>query len=101
MLAKQAIRLIVFGEAAMHPASGEFALRAEFKAAMPRFLRGAAAAVIAIGLCAGLSACAEDSRYPSLSKIDDVGNVLTPEEQQKTVDELKKQHDAGAAKAAK
>jgi hypothetical protein len=75
----------------MHRACGEFALRAEFKAEKPRVLRAAAAGLIAIGLCAGLTACAEDPKYPSLTKIDDVGTVLTPEERQKTVEDLKAQ----------
>jgi hypothetical protein len=88
-------------EAAMHRACEKFTLRAGFRAEKLRFLRAAAASVIAIALCAGLSACAEDTRYPSLSKIDDVGTVLTPEERQKAVEDLKKQEKAHAAAADK
>ena len=46
---------------------------------------------IAIALCAGLTACAEDRNYPSLSKISDLGSILTPQERQKAVEELQKQ----------
>ncbi len=46
---------------------------------------------IAIALCAGLAACAEGRNYPSLSKITDMGNILTPQQQQKAVQELQKQ----------
>jgi hypothetical protein len=85
----------------MHRACGEFALRAEFEAERPRRLRRAAAGFMAIGLCAGLAACAEDLNYPSLGKIDDVGTVLTPEQRQKAVDDLQKQDQARSAGAVK
>jgi hypothetical protein len=85
----------------MHRACGEFALRAEFRAGKPRVVRGAAAVFIAIGFCAGLAACADVGDYPSLSKIDDVGTVLTPEERQKAVEDLQKQDKARAADAVK
>ena len=45
---------------------------------------------IAIVLCAGLAACADDRNYPSLSKITDLGSILTPQEQRKAVEELQK-----------
>ena len=38
-----------------------------------------------------LTACAEDPKYPSLSKISDLGTILTPEERQKAVEDLQKQ----------
>ncbi len=73
----------------MRRACGEFALRAEFGAGRPRRLGRAAAALIAAGLCAGLASCADDGAYPSLAKIEDVGTVLTPEERQKAVEDLR------------
>ena len=56
--------------------------------AKPRSL--AAAALASLALCGGLSACAEDPNYPSLSKVSDLGSILTPQEQQKFVSELQK-----------
>lgn len=50
-----------------------------------------AANFMAITLCAGLVACAEDRNYPSLSKISDLGSILTPQDRQKAVEELQKQ----------
>jgi len=55
--------------------------------AKPRSMAGAAAA---LALCGGLSACAEDRNYPSLSKVSDLGSILTPQEQQKFVSELQR-----------
>lgn len=49
---------------------------------------------LAITLCAGLAACAEDRNFPSLSKISDLGSILTPQERQKAVEELQKQDQA-------
>ncbi|HWJ17399.1 MAG TPA: hypothetical protein VNR65_01605 [Geobacterales bacterium] len=53
---------------------------------------GASLAVAA--MCAGLTACAEDPKYPSLSKIDDLGTILTPEERQKAVQDLQRQEQS-------
>ena len=53
-----------------------------------------AAKGLAITLCIGLAACAEDRNYPSLSKISDLGSILTPLERQKAVEELQKQDQA-------
>ena len=58
--------------------------------AKPRSMAGAAAALAALALCGGLSACAEDRNYPSLSKVSDLGSILTQQEQQKFVSELQK-----------
>jgi hypothetical protein len=85
----------------MHRACGEFALRAEYKADAPRRLWRAAAGFIAIGICAGLAACADDGNYPSLAKIVDVGTVLTPQERQKAMEDLQKQNQAHGADAVK
>jgi uncharacterized membrane protein YgcG len=57
--------------------------------AKPRSLTGAAA-LASLALCGGLSACAEDRNYPSLSKVSDLGSILTQQEQQKFVSELQK-----------
>lgn len=64
--------------------------------------KGRAGHFISIGLCAGLASCADDSSYPSVAKIADVGTVLTPEERQKVLDNLQKQNRArvGLAEAS-
>ncbi len=85
----------------MHRAFKKFALRAKLKAESPRRFAPAVASVLALALCAGLTACAEDTSYPSLSKISDLGTILTPEERQKAVQDLQKQdqtHNSDAAK---
>jgi hypothetical protein len=87
--------------AAMHRARGEFVLRAEFKGGRTRRLGSVAAGFIAIGLCAGLSACADDANYPSLAKIADVGAVMTPEERQKAMEDLQKQSKASRSEPVK
>lgn len=84
----------------MHRACYKFVLRAGFdteKLKIGSF--GASLAVAAI--CAGLTACAEDPKYPSLSKISDLGSILTPEERQKAVDDLRKQDQAHSADVVK
>jgi hypothetical protein len=45
-----------------------------------------------LSVCAGLPGCADspNSAYPSLSKITDLGNILTPDEQKKAVQDLQK-----------
>jgi len=45
---------------------------------------------LAITLCLGLAACAEDQHYPSLSKLSDFGSILTLQERQKAVEDLQK-----------
>ncbi len=49
-----------------------------------------AAICIALPLCAGLPACTSDPSWPTLGKVSDLGNVMTPEERQKAVQELQK-----------
>lgn len=56
---------------------------------------------MAVAVCVGLSACAEDPKYPSLAKISDLGSILTPEERQKAVEDLRKQDQAHSADAVK
>ncbi len=68
----------------------KFALRAEFKSSMARAARFGASVFVAIGLCTGVTACADDGGYPNLARISDVGTVLTPEERQKAVEDLQK-----------
>ena len=53
--------------------------------------------------CAALSGCADDpnSTYPSLSKITGLGDILTPEERQKAVQDLEKQQQGHVQAAAK
>jgi hypothetical protein len=53
-----------------------------------------AAKGLAIALCIGLAACAEDRNYPSLTQISGLGSVMTPLERQKAVEELQKQDQA-------
>ncbi|MGO9546550.1 MAG: hypothetical protein ACLPPF_17360 [Rhodomicrobium sp.] len=67
-----------------------------------RFRQMAAAGAV-LALCAGLQACASDPSWPSISKVTDVGNVMTAEERQKAVQDLQKSdssHDGDAAAAA-
>ncbi|HZV22082.1 MAG TPA: hypothetical protein VE986_11120 [Hyphomicrobiales bacterium] len=71
-------------------------------AALPALqARRAGGALLAIALCALISACAENPSYPSLSKITDLGNVLSPEERQKTMQDLQKQEQTHGTEAAK
>jgi uncharacterized membrane protein YgcG len=79
----------------MHRACYKFVLRAGFNTEKLTIASlGASLAMAA--MCAGLTACAEDPRYPSLSKISDLGTILTPEERQKAVEDLQKQEQAHA-----
>jgi hypothetical protein len=80
----------------MHRACGEFASRAEYRSQTPHRLQQAAAAIIALGLCAGLTSCTDDGAYPNLAKIEDIGRVMTPEERQKAVANLQRQKPARA-----
>ena len=50
----------------------------------------AAAAAFALALCAGLGGCASSQEWPSVAKISDVGNVMTPEQRQKAVQDMQK-----------
>ncbi len=87
----------------MHRTFCKFALRAGLNAGKRQGVVRAAAGLFAIALCAGLAACAEDGNYPSVAKIADIGQVLTPEERQKAVEDLQKQdqaHTSGATKTA-
>ena len=87
----------------MHRTCCKFALRAGLGSKKRRVVGRAAASLLAIALCAGLSACAGSENYPSLAKIADIGQIMTPEERQKTVDDLQKQdqtHSSDAAKTA-
>lgn len=64
-----------------------------------RWMAGAAFVIV----CATLSGCADSpsSTYPSLSKITGLGNILTPEERQKAVQDLEKQEQSHGQTAAK
>lgn len=48
-----------------------------------------------------LSSCAEDPKYPSLSKISDLENILSPEDRQKTLQDLQKQEQTHSTDAIK
>jgi hypothetical protein len=50
----------------------------------------AAKAVLAPALCTGLGACAWDSSWPTLGKVSDVENAMTPGQRQKAIEELQK-----------
>ncbi len=54
-----------------------------------------------IALCGGLLACAEDRNFPSLSKIADFGTVLTPEQRDKTIQDLQRQGQSNTSAAPK
>ncbi len=85
----------------MHRAYSKFALRAGFDSTRRRVVERAAASLLAIALCAGLSACAGSENYPSVSKISDIGQIMTSEERQKAVDDLQKQDQTHSSEAAK
>jgi hypothetical protein len=53
-----------------------------------------AAAAIALSLAAGLPACSSDPGWPALGKVSDLGNILTPEERQKAVQDMQKTDQA-------
>ncbi len=55
-----------------------------------RRMTGAAAAVLALALCTGLGACSSDPSWPTLGKVSDLTNVMTPEERQKALQDLQK-----------
>jgi len=84
----------------MHRAYYKFVLRAGFDIEK-RKVASLGASLMAVAICAGLSACADDPRYPSLAKISDLGSILTPEERQKAVEDLRKQDQAHSADAVK
>ncbi len=64
------------------------ALRSAFNRRVGRGVRLIAAAGLAFALCGGLQGCASDPAWPSLAKITDLGNIMTPEERQKAVQDL-------------
>ena len=72
---------------AYHPRG---ALRTLGVRATARRMTGLAAAVLALAFCAGLGACASDPDWPTLGKISDLSNVMTPEQRQKALQDLQK-----------
>jgi hypothetical protein len=56
-----------------------------------------AAAAIALSLAAGLPGCSSDPGWPALGKVSDLGNILTPEERQKAVQDMQKTDQANPA----
>jgi len=76
----------------MHRAFCKFVLRVAF--CIEKWKVASLAILAAVAICAGLAACAEDSKYPSLAKITDLGDILTPEERKKAVEDLQKQDQA-------
>jgi hypothetical protein len=85
----------------MHRTYCKFALRAGLGSTKQRVVGRAAASLLCIALCAALSACAGNENYPSLAKIADIGQIMTPEERQKAVDDLQKQDQTHSSEAAK
>jgi hypothetical protein len=73
---------------ACHPLGVLRALRVQNTAR--RTAARAAAAAFALALCAGLGGCASSQDWPSVAKISDVGNVMTPEQRQKALDDMQK-----------
>jgi hypothetical protein len=57
---------------------------------MRRTAGPAAGAAFALALCAGLGGCASGPEWPSVAKISDVGNVMTPEQRQKALEDMQK-----------
>jgi hypothetical protein len=82
---------------ACHPLGALRALRVPNTAR--RAAGPAAAAAFALALCAGLGGCASGQEWPSVAKISDVGNVMTPEQRQKAVQDMQK-GDQGQSSAA-
>ena len=52
--------------------------------------RKTGAAILALAICAGLGACASDPGWPTMGKISDMSNVMTPEQRQKALQDLQK-----------
>jgi hypothetical protein len=77
----------------MHRAYCKFVLRAGFVVEKLK-IASLGAGIIAAAMWTGLTACADDPKYPSLAKISDLGSILTPEERQKAVEDLQKQDQA-------
>jgi hypothetical protein len=84
----------------MHRAYCKFALRVGIVAEKLKIV-SLGMGIITAAMCAGLTACAEDPKYPSLSKISDLGSILTPEERQKAVEDLQRQDQAHGGDAVK
>jgi len=59
-----------------------------------------AAAALALLLAAGLPACSSDPAWPTIGKVSDLGNVLTPEERQKAVQDMQKAGEVQGSNAA-
>jgi len=67
-----------------------FARRPVYRSTATRRVAQIAAAAVAFALCAGLQACTSDPTWPSMAKVSDLTNILTPEERQKAVQDLQK-----------
>ena len=80
----------------MHRASYKFVSRVAFGEDNQQAARFSAR-LMAVAMCAGLAACADDPKYPSVATISDIGTVLTPEERQKALQEMQKQDQAHIA----
>ncbi len=72
---------------AYHPLGALHTLRVRASA---RRISGLAAAALALALCAGLGACSSDPSWPTLGKVTDLDNVMTPEQRQKALQDLQK-----------
>jgi hypothetical protein len=48
------------------------------------------AAALALALCTGLGACSSDPSWPTIGKMSDLGNVMTPEQREKALQDLQK-----------
>jgi hypothetical protein len=92
----------------------EFALRIQGEIALLHLGVRVTGVCAAIVLCAGLSGCADTTRavtdlisrpenpnYPTLGKVSDLTDVLTPEERQKALQDMQKQEQTHGADAAK
>jgi hypothetical protein len=89
-------------EAAMEKIKG-VGLALDMFCLLPMKLGRIAAVGVAIMFCASLAGCADSasSTYPTLSKIVDPSNILSPEERQKAVQDLQKQEQSHSGDAAK
>ena len=84
-----------------HEAGKALALRIGYWMGTRSHYARLAAGCSMIVFCAGLSGCADESRYPTLSKISDLENILSPEERQKAMQDLQKQEQSHGSDAVK
>jgi hypothetical protein len=56
----------------------------------PRRIAGPAAVILALALCAGLGACSSDPSWPTIGKVSDLSDAMTPAQREKVLQDLQK-----------